>query len=112
MDPLQSIAASGMSIGRSNGIDRLAGMKMPGADQATGAEKVGFVDAIGGALDKVNQLQESSANLSKEFQMENPDVGLEETMIAMQKASLGFQAAVQVRNKVVQAYNDIMNMNV
>jgi flagellar hook-basal body complex protein FliE len=44
--------------------------------------------------------------------MENPDVGLEETMIAMQKASLGFQAAVQVRNKVVQAYNDIMNMNV
>jgi flagellar hook-basal body complex protein FliE len=33
-------------------------------------------------------------------------------MIAMQKASLSFQAVVQVRNKVVQAYNDIMNMPV
>jgi flagellar hook-basal body complex protein FliE len=87
-------------------------MRAVDTDQAAGAQKVGFVDAISGALDKVNQLQDSSASLSKEFQMENPDVGLEETMIAMQKASLGFQAAVQVRNKVVQAYNDVMNMNV
>jgi flagellar hook-basal body complex protein FliE len=112
MDPLQSIAARGMSLGRSSSIDRSLNMPALGADSTASAPKVGFVDAIGGALDKVNQLQESSANLSKEFQMENPDVGLEETMIAMQKASLGFQAAVQVRNKVVQAYNDIMNMSV
>jgi flagellar hook-basal body complex protein FliE len=70
------------------------------------------MEAIGGAVDKVSELQGESRSLSRDFQLEKGDVGLEETMIAMQKASLGFQAAVQVRNKVVQAYNDIMNMPV
>jgi flagellar hook-basal body complex protein FliE len=45
-------------------------------------------------------------------QMDNPTVGLEETMVAMQKAQLGFQATLQVRNRLVQAYSDIMNMQV
>ena len=45
-------------------------------------------------------------------QLDNPTVSLEETMGAMQKAQLGFQATVQVRNRLVQAYSDIMNMQV
>jgi flagellar hook-basal body complex protein FliE len=39
-------------------------------------------------------------------------VSLEETMVAMQKAQIGFQATLQVRNKLVQAYSEIMNMQV
>jgi len=45
-------------------------------------------------------------------QLDNPSVSLEETMIAMQKAQIGFQATLHVRNRLVQAYSDIMNMQV
>jgi flagellar hook-basal body complex protein FliE len=45
-------------------------------------------------------------------QMQNPDVSMEETMVAMQKAQIGFQATLHVRNRMVQAYSDIMNMQV
>jgi flagellar hook-basal body complex protein FliE len=50
--------------------------------------------------------------MQKAFVMGDERASLSDTMIAMQKASINFQAAVQVRNKVVQAYNDIMNMQV
>jgi len=45
-------------------------------------------------------------------QLGNPKVSLEETMLAMQKAQVGFQATLHVRNRMVQAYSDIMNMSV
>jgi len=44
--------------------------------------------------------------------MENPKVSLEETMVAIQKAQIGFSATLNVRNRMVQAYTDIMNMQV
>jgi flagellar hook-basal body complex protein FliE len=53
-----------------------------------------------------------SSRLQREVQLDNPTVSLEQTMVAMQKAQLGFTAAVQVRNRLVQAYTDIMNMQV
>ncbi|MBC7623984.1 MAG: flagellar hook-basal body complex protein FliE [Aeromicrobium sp.] len=89
-----------------------SGVRGPSAEQVANPSGASFVDAISGAIDKVSELQGDARSFSQDFQMEKGDVGLEETMIAMQKASLGFQAAVQVRNKVVQAYNDIMNMPV
>ena len=60
----------------------------------------------------ISAAQQKSATMQREVQFDNPTVSLEETMIAMQKAQLGFQSAVQVRNKLVQAYTDIMNMQV
>jgi flagellar hook-basal body complex protein FliE len=50
--------------------------------------------------------------LQNKVQMGEPGASLEETMIAMQKAQIGFQAALNVRNRMVQAYSDIMNMQV
>jgi len=46
--------------------------------------------------------------MQQEVQMENPNVSLEDTMIAIQKAQIGFQATMHVRNRMVQAYTDIM----
>ena len=45
-------------------------------------------------------------------QLGDASVSLEETMVTMQKAQIGFQATLQVRNRLVQAYTDIMNMQV
>ena len=44
--------------------------------------------------------------------LDNPTVSLEQTMVAMQKAQIGFQATLQVRNRLVQAYTEIMTMQV
>lgn len=71
-----------------------------------------FSAAIGKALHNVSAQQLQSSALQRRFQMEDPNVSLEETMVSMQKAQIGFQAALQVRNRLVQAYSDIMNMQV
>ena len=67
---------------------------------------------LASALDDVNASQRQAEGLTREFQLDNPKVGLEETMVAVQKANISFQAVVQVRNKLVAAYQDIMNMQV
>jgi flagellar hook-basal body complex protein FliE len=80
------------------------------AGAAPGA--AGFGDALKRALDGVNTSQAQADTLTREFQMDNSSVGLEETMVAVTKANIAFQALLQVRNKVVSAYQEIMNMQV
>lgn len=90
-----------------------AQMAQVGGDkQASGVKGADFVSSLDAALKSVSQSQSKSADLQKQFQLENPAVSLEETMIAMNKASISFSAAVQVRNRLVQAYEQIMNMPV
>lgn len=72
----------------------------------------GFQAALTQALGTVSNSQLEARRLQREVQLDNPNVSIEETMVAMQKASIGFQATIQVRNKLVQAYSDIMNMQV
>jgi len=72
----------------------------------------GFSGALKNALTSVSAAQNDAAKLQREVQLENPKVSLEETMVAIQKAQIGFQATLHVRNRMVQAYTDIMNMQV
>lgn len=71
-----------------------------------------FVSAMDRALKQVSQMQADAQRMQREVQLDNPTVSLEETMVAMQRAQLGFQATLQVRNRLVSAYTDIMNMQV
>jgi flagellar hook-basal body complex protein FliE len=84
---------------------------MPRAD-ATAAVGGGFKTAMADALKEVSQSQMEASRLQREVALDNPTVSIEETMVAMQKAQIGFQATLQVRNRLVQAYSDIMNMQV
>ena len=77
---------------------------------ATG--KAGFGTALSDALKGVSDLQNQASWMQNELQMDNPTVSLEQTMVTMQKAQIGFQAAISVRNRLVQSYTDIMNMQV
>ena len=72
----------------------------------------GFQQALTQALGAVSKTQSDATAMQREVQMDNPTVSLEQTMVAMQKAQIGFQATLQVRNKLVQAYSDIMSMQV
>ena len=77
-----------------------------------GADAAGnFRTAMADALANVSRDQFAAQRLQKEFSMDNPTVSLEQTMVAMQKSQIGFQAAVQVRNRLLSAYTDIMNMH-
>ena len=60
----------------------------------------------------MSESHHEAAALQREVQLDNPNVSIEQTMVAMQKAQIGFQGALQVRNRLVQAYSDIMNMQV
>ena len=72
----------------------------------------GFQQALSQALQGVSQTQTRSSEMQRAVQLNDPTVSIEETMVTMQKAQIGFQATLQVRNKLVQAYSDIMNMSV
>ena len=82
------------------------------ATGAAGGVGGAFPDNFKAALQSVSKAQLEATRLQGEVQKGNPNVSLEETMLAMQKSQIGFQATLHVRNRMVQAYSDIMNMSV
>jgi flagellar hook-basal body complex protein FliE len=76
------------------------------------AAKVSFSDALKSSLEQVSNSQIKADEMGKSFAMGDDKVSLSDVMISMQKANIGFQATVQVRNKLVSAYHEIMNMQV
>ena len=83
------------------------------AQQATGTgEGTDFALALKKAIDQVGEAQQSAQQMSQDFASGNSNVNLQDVMINLQKANVSFQQMVQVRNKLVTAYHDIMNMQV
>ena len=80
------------------------------ARPASGA--VDFQSALKSSLDQVNQVQLQSQKLAERFEMGDSSVSLSDAMISLQKSSIAFQQTVQVRNKLVSAYQEIMNMGI
>lgn len=78
----------------------------------TSSGSVDFANVLKAQLDGVSQAQNQAEDMQKAFVMGDDKVSLSDTMISMQKANIQFQTTLQVRNKVVAAYNDIMNMQV
>lgn len=76
------------------------------------ATRVDFSDALKASLDSVASAQNKSDELGQKFTMGDDKVNLSDVMISMQKANISFQATVQVRNKLVSAYQEMMNMQV
>ncbi len=84
-----------------------------GRAPSTGVAKGGsFAATLEAALKSVSQSQTEATALQRQYQAGVQGVSLEQTMVAMQKAQVGFQAALAVRNRMVSAYSDIMNMQV
>jgi len=80
-----------------------------GVDPASGAGAE-FGNLLTKAIDTVNKQQMESGRLASQIESGDGGVSLVKAMIASQKAGVAFQATVQVRNRVVSAYQDIMNM--
>lgn len=79
----------------------------PISDSNSGGD---FAAMLKQSIDSVNQAQQTSGKLAEAFETGKSDVSLAEVMIASQKASVSFQAMLQVRNKLIDAYKDVMSM--
>lgn len=92
----------------------VASMQKAAAPAAAGGAPVrgDFAQALKAQLDQVNALQVDSRKLGERFAIGDDSVNLSDVMLATQKSSIALQATVQVRNKLVTAYHDIMNMQV
>ncbi len=69
-----------------------------------------FADLLKEAIDAVNRLQQEASRKAQAFERESPKVRLVDVVLAREKAGLAFQTLLQVRNKLIEAYRDIMNM--
>ncbi len=92
--------------GRLAELDR-AGSGIGGVSNTPGVD---FSRLFQNAVNQVNQVQQSANTLADAYESGAPGVDVTQVMIASQKAAVSFQTAVQVRNKLVSAYQDIMNM--
>jgi len=102
------------------GIEQMLSILRSTATQATGktaelpaaAGTPDFAQVLQNSIDKVNQTQVQAQAMAENLAAGNNDQNLHEVMIALQTASVSFQEMVQVRNRLVNAYQDIMNMQV
>jgi flagellar hook-basal body complex protein FliE len=94
----------------------LAQMRVMAAQAQSRTEAVeqpeagGFGELFKQSIDQVNQAQQTAGAMKTAFESGQSDMDLAQVMIATQKSSLAFEAAVQVRNKLVEAYKEVMNM--
>lgn len=97
---------------RNSALQRAAGAVVDVGTPAAGQKDVGgFTDVMKGALEQVNELQAQSSAISEAYEKgETTDIAA--VMLARQSASIGFEATLQVRNKLLTAYKDIMSMPV
>lgn len=97
---------------------RASGPAAPEADAAasqagtTSMGRMDFANILKSSLDSVSDQQQQAGQLSKAYSMGDNSVNLSDVMIAGQKANIALQTTIQVRNKLVTAYTEIMNMQV
>jgi flagellar hook-basal body complex protein FliE len=96
-------------LGQLKAASSLAAGAEPSAVQAEGGD---FASMLKASLDQANGAQQEATNLAKAFEQGDPNANLQEVMVSLQKANLSFQTMVQVRNKLVSAYHEVMNMQV
>lgn len=94
-------SAAGMAAG---------GVTRPQAD--TAPKSADFASVLKASLDQANGMQQQANKLAHDFELGAKDVSLPDVMVSIQKANVSFQQVVQVRNRLVSAYHDIMNMQV
>ncbi len=102
----QNQAAGGMDE-EGNKVGNLNGLN--GSKSTEGPS--GFGDLVRQTVNKVNENQMNASKLSSAYER-GEGVPLTDVVLSMQKSSLSFEATLQVRNKVLKAYEDILNMPV
>ncbi|HEY0333227.1 MAG TPA: flagellar hook-basal body complex protein FliE [Stenotrophomonas sp.] len=99
------------SPGRATGVEGANALQgLVGSQGAGAVQGASFSETLRGALAGVNETQQKSGALAKAFEMGDPSADLAKVMVASQQSQIAFRATVEVRNRLVQAYQDVMNM--
>ncbi len=107
---IESVLAQMRSLQQAaQGRELLQATEVPESDSLQKTDSTGFGELLKSAVDSVNEVQQEAGQLSNAF-MRGETQDLVKVMVSLQKANIGFQAMVQVRNRMVSAYQDIMNM--
>ncbi|CNE35579.1 flagellar hook-basal body complex protein FliE [Yersinia nurmii] len=99
------------------GIEGVLQQMQVSALQAAGTANVlpaepGFASELKAALGKISEVQQTARTQAQNFELGKPGIGLNDVMVDMQKSSISMQMGIQVRNKLVSAYQEVMNMGV
>jgi len=101
------------------GIDQLLSQLQAASQRATGESSAAptggpgdFAALLQSSLEQVSNAQADAKELAKSLELGSPNVNIEDVIISLQKADVSFQAMVQVRNKLVEAYQQVLNMPV
>lgn len=89
-----------------------AAANLPAADAQAAKAEGGFAAELAKSLSRVSEMQNTANAQAQAFQMGEPGVSLNDVMVDMQKAGIAFQATLQVRNRLIQAYQEIASMPV
>jgi len=109
---MSSVQGIDQLLGELRSAAALAAGKTPTAANSESADAPDFASLLQQSIDHVNSVQKTAEADQLAFQSGSPDANLQDVMVSLQKASLSFQTMVQVRNKLVTAYQEIMNMQV
>ena len=104
---INAVLAQIRNLSASGGITQPGTAGAPGATAAT---TPAFGVMLKQSLDAVNSQQQSATRLADSFERGVPGVDLATVMLESQKASVSFRAVTEVRNRLVNVYQDIMNM--
>lgn len=92
---------------------RVMAAKAQGMDAPTETDAASnFQDLLKKSINAVNDTQKAAGALTEKFQQGDPNTDITDVMIALQKSSVSFHAMTQVRNKIMDAYQEIMRMQV
>jgi flagellar hook-basal body complex protein FliE len=77
--------------------------------QASGDGAPSFSDVLFNSINEINKTQVDAKNKTQQWMSGSSDIGLNDVMLAMQKSSISFSFGMQARNKMIGAYQEIMN---
>lgn len=90
---------------------QMTSLQAAGKDMHSSSQ-LDFGATMKAALDKISETQTTARAQAQDFELGKPGVQLNDVMVDLQKSSISMQMGIQVRNKLVSAYSDIMNMQV
>ena len=96
----------GSALEQIHKLSAAAGSKLPEVP----SEGIDFGAILKNAINDVNEKQQVESNMKAAFEGGDKTMNLAEVMVASQKADVSFKGIMQVRNKLVEAYKDVMNM--
>lgn len=104
---IESVLAQMRSLAQTAAGEAVSG---PRTESSRAVDAGGFAAELQRSLERVSTMQNTATQGAKAFSLGDPDVSLNDVMIDMQKAGIAFQASVQVRNRLVAAYQEIASM--